>query len=145
VSAGVDKVVKGDRNARLAWRLVLVVGGMLGLAYAAVPLYQAFCRATGFAGTPLVAVGRPAVIAARSMCAVPVRRQPSGAGRALSGCIWRQAGPLPRPNVSQRPSSAPTNVRQIVGAVVRSPASCFPKALRPGRSVRCPCSSSSRP
>jgi cytochrome c oxidase assembly protein subunit 11 len=45
----------GDPNARLAWRLVAVVGGMLGLAYAAVPLYQAFCKATGFAGTPLVA------------------------------------------------------------------------------------------
>ena len=44
-----------DRNARTAWRLVAVVGGMLGLAYAAVPLYEAFCRATGFGGTPLVA------------------------------------------------------------------------------------------
>jgi cytochrome c oxidase assembly protein subunit 11 len=44
-----------DRNARLAWRLFFVVAGMLGLAYAAVPLYQAFCRATGFAGTPLIA------------------------------------------------------------------------------------------
>jgi cytochrome c oxidase assembly protein subunit 11 len=44
-----------DKNARLAWTLVLVTGGMLGMAYAAVPLYQAFCRATGFAGTPLVA------------------------------------------------------------------------------------------
>lgn len=44
-----------DPNARLAWRLVAVVGGMLGLAYAAVPLYDAFCRATGFNGTPLVA------------------------------------------------------------------------------------------
>jgi cytochrome c oxidase assembly protein subunit 11 len=44
-----------DKNARLAWTMVAVVGGMLGLAYAAVPLYQAFCKATGFAGTPLVA------------------------------------------------------------------------------------------
>jgi len=44
-----------DRNARTAWTLVLVIGGMLGLAYAAVPLYEAFCKATGFAGTPLVA------------------------------------------------------------------------------------------
>ena len=44
-----------DRNARTAWTLVLVVGGMLGLAYAAVPLYEAFCKATGFGGTPLVA------------------------------------------------------------------------------------------
>jgi cytochrome c oxidase assembly protein subunit 11 len=44
-----------DPNGRLAWRLAAVVGGMLGLAYAAVPLYDAFCRATGFNGTPLVA------------------------------------------------------------------------------------------
>ena len=44
-----------DKNARLAWAMVAIVGGMLGLAYAAVPLYQAFCKATGFAGTPLVA------------------------------------------------------------------------------------------
>ena len=44
-----------DRNARTAWTLVLVVGGMLGLAYAAVPLYEAFCKATGFGGTPQVA------------------------------------------------------------------------------------------
>ena len=45
----------GNRNARLAWTMVAVVGSMLGLSYAAVPLYQAFCKATGFAGTPLVA------------------------------------------------------------------------------------------
>ena len=44
-----------DRNARVAWTLVAVVGGMLALSYAAVPLYEAFCKATGFAGTPLVA------------------------------------------------------------------------------------------
>jgi cytochrome c oxidase assembly protein subunit 11 len=44
-----------DRNARLAWTMVAIAGGMLALAYAAVPLYQAFCRATGFAGTPLIA------------------------------------------------------------------------------------------
>ena len=44
-----------DKNPRLAWTMVAIVGGMLGLAYAAVPLYQAFCKATGFAGTPLVA------------------------------------------------------------------------------------------
>lgn len=44
-----------DRNARIAWTLVAVVGGMLALAYAAVPLYEIFCKATGFAGTPQVA------------------------------------------------------------------------------------------
>jgi cytochrome c oxidase assembly protein subunit 11 len=44
-----------DKNARLARRLVLVTGGMAGLAYASAPLYDMFCRATGFAGTPQVA------------------------------------------------------------------------------------------
>ena len=47
--------MSGDRNARTAWKLVAVVGGMLGLAYAAAPLYDLFCRTTGFAGTPIVA------------------------------------------------------------------------------------------
>jgi cytochrome c oxidase assembly protein subunit 11 len=31
--------------------------GMLGLAYASVPLYDLFCRVTGFDGTPLVGTG----------------------------------------------------------------------------------------
>ena len=47
--------MSGDRNARLAWSLAAAVGGMLALAYAASPLYDMFCRATGFGGTPQVA------------------------------------------------------------------------------------------
>ena len=43
------------RNNRTARRLVVVVIGMVALAYAAVPLYEMFCRVTGFGGTPLVA------------------------------------------------------------------------------------------
>jgi len=43
------------KNARLARRLVAVVVGMAGLAYASAPLYDLFCRTTGFGGTPLVA------------------------------------------------------------------------------------------
>ena len=48
--------MSADRNARVAWSLVGVVGAMVGLAYASAPLYDLFCRATGFGGTPLVAV-----------------------------------------------------------------------------------------
>jgi cytochrome c oxidase assembly protein subunit 11 len=44
-----------NRNARLAWSLAAGMGCMLGLAYAAAPLYEAFCKATGFGGTPVVA------------------------------------------------------------------------------------------
>jgi cytochrome c oxidase assembly protein subunit 11 len=47
--------MSGDRNARLAWSLAAAVGGVLALAYAASPLYDMFCRATGFGGTPQVA------------------------------------------------------------------------------------------
>jgi cytochrome c oxidase assembly protein subunit 11 len=47
--------MSGDNNARLAWTLAAAVGGMLALAYAASPLYDMFCRATGFGGTPQVA------------------------------------------------------------------------------------------
>ena len=56
-----------DRNTRLAWTMVLIVGGMLGLSYAAVPLYEAFCRATGFGGTPLIAQSDDHPVIARAM------------------------------------------------------------------------------
>ena len=56
-----------DKNARIAWSLVAVIGGMLGLAYASVPLYQAFCKATGFGGTPLVAQSDDRPVIARTV------------------------------------------------------------------------------
>jgi cytochrome c oxidase assembly protein subunit 11 len=39
-------------NTGLAIGLAAVIGGMTGMAFAAVPLYRAFCAATGYAGTP---------------------------------------------------------------------------------------------
>src|SRR5918998_415573 len=42
------------RLRRTAAICVGVVAGMVGLSYAAVPLYDLFCRVTGFDGTPLV-------------------------------------------------------------------------------------------
>jgi len=39
-------------NRALALICLVVFGGMVGLAYAAVPFYRAFCAATGFNGTP---------------------------------------------------------------------------------------------
>jgi cytochrome c oxidase assembly protein subunit 11 len=43
------------KNKRLARRLVLMTAGMGAFAYASAPLYDLFCRTTGFGGTPLVA------------------------------------------------------------------------------------------
>jgi cytochrome c oxidase assembly protein subunit 11 len=42
-------------NLRTAGGLAVVVIGMVGLAYASVPLYEIFCRVTGFGGTTQVA------------------------------------------------------------------------------------------
>ncbi len=40
------------RNKRVALYAALAALAMLGLGYAAVPLYRIFCQVTGFAGTP---------------------------------------------------------------------------------------------
>ncbi len=39
-------------NARVAFTVGAVVVGMVGLAFASVPLYRLFCQVTGYAGTP---------------------------------------------------------------------------------------------
>jgi cytochrome c oxidase assembly protein subunit 11 len=41
------------RMHRTAFACVGVVVGMVGLAYASVPLYDLFCKVTGFGGTPI--------------------------------------------------------------------------------------------
>ena len=40
------------RNQAVAASLVVVAVGMVGLAFASVPLYRLFCQVTGYAGTP---------------------------------------------------------------------------------------------
>lgn len=55
------------RNRRLGMTLLAVVGGMVGLAFASVPLYQLFCQVTGFGGTTQVAEANPKGVIAREM------------------------------------------------------------------------------
>lgn len=45
-----------------AFACVAVVAGMTGLAFASVPLYALFCKATGFDGTPRVGAAPTAVV-----------------------------------------------------------------------------------
>jgi cytochrome c oxidase assembly protein subunit 11 len=40
------------KNHRVAFAAAAVFCGMVGLSYASVPLYRAFCQATGYGGTP---------------------------------------------------------------------------------------------
>lgn len=46
--------MQGRRNAALAGWLSLVMLGMAGLSFAAVPLYRMFCAVTGYGGTPMI-------------------------------------------------------------------------------------------
>jgi cytochrome c oxidase assembly protein subunit 11 len=54
-----------QRNRRTMWMAFGIAAGMLGLGYAAVPLYDLFCRVTGFGGTTQVATEAEADLAAR--------------------------------------------------------------------------------
>ena len=51
------------KNARTGRLMALLALAMLGLAFASVPLYRAFCQLTGFDGTPLRAERAPGAIA----------------------------------------------------------------------------------
>ena len=43
-----------NHNGLMAFGLVAVIGGMVGLSFASVPLYRMFCAATGYGGTPQI-------------------------------------------------------------------------------------------
>ena len=43
------------RNRQVMMILAGVVFGMIGMAYASVPLYRLFCQVTGYQGTPRIA------------------------------------------------------------------------------------------
>ena len=55
------------RNARTGLVLVGVAVGMVGLAFASVPLYRLFCQVTGFGGTTQVAAEMPEAVLDRTM------------------------------------------------------------------------------
>lgn len=53
--------MRGDsgRKRRTVITLACIVVGMIGLSFAAVPFYQAYCRITGYGGTPKTASAIP--------------------------------------------------------------------------------------
>ena len=51
----------GARNRAVALPVAAAALGMLGMAFAAVPLYRAFCAATGYGGTTQVSKAAPTV------------------------------------------------------------------------------------
>ena len=57
----------GARKSATAGILLTVVVAMIGLSYAAVPLYRLFCQVTGYGGTPQVAEQAPGAASERVM------------------------------------------------------------------------------
>ena len=70
------------RDVLVAGACGVFVAAMIGAAYAAVPLYNWFCRTTGFGGTPQVATAAPSDILGRKL---KVRFDANVAG----GLPWR--------------------------------------------------------
>ncbi len=143
--------MSGDRNARMAWTLAAAVGGMLALAYAASPLYEAFCKATGFAGTPLVAQEGDRPILKRTVAVrfdtntdsnLPWRFEP--VQREVKIRLGEEKLVFFRAtNVSQRPivGSATYNVtpERVGGWFNKLQCFCFTEQmLKPGQSVDMP-------
>ena len=54
-----DPDKRAKANKRLGVALIGIVAGMVGAAYASVPLYQLFCQVTGYGGTTQVADALP--------------------------------------------------------------------------------------
>lgn len=54
-----------SRNNAVLVSCLAVVIGMVGLSYAAVPLYDLFCRVTGYGGTPQRAAAAPGAVGER--------------------------------------------------------------------------------
>ncbi len=62
-----EPLISANRNRWVAYALTIVVACMVGAAYAAVPLYQIFCKATGYGGTTQRAEANPKGLIARQM------------------------------------------------------------------------------
>lgn len=56
-----------DKNTRLALIPAAIVVGMLCLSFAAKPLYDTFCKVTGFGGTTRIATAAPSAVLDREV------------------------------------------------------------------------------
>lgn len=62
-----------ERNRRVALVSASVAAVMVGLAFASAPLYEMFCRVTGFGGTPLRATEAPRQSADANLPLITIR------------------------------------------------------------------------
>lgn len=139
------------RNATIVLLSLGVVAGMVGLAYASVPLYRLFCQVTGYAGATRQAEQAPNAVPGT---AVTVRLD----ANVNSRLPWRFAPEQPQvrlalgetvtmlyraENLSDRPivGTATFNVTPFAAGPYFSKLQCFcfqEQALAPGQSAELP-------
>ena len=141
------------RNQLTALVAAGVVVGMVGAAYAAVPLYRIFCQVTGFGGTTQVAEKAPVVAGERIITVrfnadtargMPWQFQPQQ--RAVSLKVGEQALALyeaVNPTDRHIVGTSTFNVTPLKAGPYFSKIECFcftEQALAPGQSVDMPVS-----
>ena len=138
------------RDTLLALTLVGVAAGMVGMAFAAVPLYRLFCQVTGYGGTPQRAESGAGGIVDRD---IVVRFDANVAGlpwgfRAEIPQLRLKLGETARVNfVAENTGAMPTtgtatfNVQPDAAGVYFNKIECFcfvEQALQPGERVEMP-------
>ena len=128
-----------------------VVCGMVGLSFAAVPLYDLFCRVTGFGGTTQIAESAPTEIGERIMAVrfnadvsndVPWRFKPSQLEVELHvGEVGLAFYTATNQSTETILGSATFNVTPLKAGLYFTKVDCFcfeEQVLRPGETARLP-------
>jgi cytochrome c oxidase assembly protein subunit 11 len=150
-ASAADRQELARRNRRLAAVVFAGVAAMVGLAYASVPLYELFCRVTGFGGTTQVAAAAPGKVLERTVTVrfdanrdsnLPWKFEP------LQTAVTAQLGEeklvfYRATNLSQRPivGTATFNVTPDLAGPWFNKIQCFcfnEQLLMPGESVEMP-------
>ena len=141
------------RNLRVAIIAAGVAVGMVGMSYAAVPLYRLFCQVTGFGGTTQRAEAAPATATDHK---VSVRFDANTSGsldwsfHAVQTSMTVKVGEqnmayYKATNVSDKPltGSAVFNVTPVQAGIYFNKIQCFcftEQTLQPGESIEMPVS-----
>jgi cytochrome c oxidase assembly protein subunit 11 len=143
-------VRKPARNALLALTLLAVSAGMVGMAFAAVPLYRLFCQVTGYGGTTQRASAAPDEVVDRE---VVVRFDAN-----VSGLPWTFRPEVPQVHVklgetamvnfiaentgaTEAVGTATFNVQPSAAGMYFNKIECFcftEQALKPGERIAMP-------
>lgn len=141
------------KHRKVGIACALVAAGMVGMAYAAVPLYQIFCQTTGYGGTTQVAVSPSDKVLDRTI----IMRFDANVSKKLA---WKFEAVEPKvklrigenrlamyraTNISDKPTSgtASFNVSPAAAGVHFNKIECFcftEQTLQPGESVEMPVS-----